>query len=109
MEVLNTIVDQLAMFAREQDLVARAKEGCSKFLHSAAEEDGLPRNLNFSDVRAAFCSHSLTFESSLLPYPFVSTRLDLYAGEDEVGWYKLIVRLDGQAEDDYLVFHPEPE
>ncbi len=84
MEVLNTIVDQLAMFAREQDLVARAREGCSKVLHSAAEEDGLPRNLNVSDVRTEFRSHSLTLESSLLPYPFVSTRLDLYAGEDEV-------------------------
>lgn len=106
MEDLNAIVDRLAAFAREHDLVAQAVVGCSKFLRNTAEENGLPPGLRPADVRAEFRSHSLTFESSSLSHPFVSTRLDLYAGEDEVGWYKRVVRLDGRAEDDYLVFHP---
>lgn len=108
MEDLNAIADRLTIFAHEHDLAEQAKDSCSKFLHNAAG-DGLPHNLNPSDVRAEFRSHFLTFESSLLPHPFISTRLDLYAGEDEIGWYKLIVRLDGQVENDYLVFHPKPE
>jgi hypothetical protein len=107
MKDLSAIADDLTGFAHEQNLVARALDGCSAFLKNEAQENGLPRQLSPSDIKSEFRSHSLTFESSLLSYPYVSTRLDLYAAGEEVGWYKLIVRLDGQNEDDYLVFYPE--
>ena len=109
MKDLTTIVNRLGEFGRQHDLIARAKDGCWKFLRNTASENSLPRGLIPSDVRAEFHSHSFTFESSLLSYPFVATQLDLYAGEEEIGGYRLIVRLDGEADDDYLVFHPEPE
>jgi hypothetical protein len=109
MEDLHHIVDRLAEFARRHDLIARAKDGCSKFLRNIAGENDLPRGWSLTDVRQEFRAHTLTFESNVLSYPFVVTQLDLYAGEDEIGWYKLVVRLDGQAEDDYLVFHPDLE
>lgn len=107
MKDLSFMIENLAEFAREQKLVARALDGCATFLNNESRENGLPRKLSSSDVKMMFRSHALTFESSLLSYPYVSTILDLYVAEEEVGWYKLIVRLDGQAEDDYLVFHPE--
>jgi len=53
-----------------------------------------------------FRSHSLCFENSLLSYPYFATSLDLYVNEEEVGEYRLIVFLDGQVDDDYLIFYP---
>lgn len=107
MENVSDIVDRLVEFAREQNLVARTLESCSLFLHNEAKENGLPRKLNPASVEMKFRSHSLTFRNNLLSHPYISTQLDLYVGDEEVGWYKLIVGLNGQAEDDYLMFHPE--
>jgi hypothetical protein len=107
MKDLNANIDSLAGFAHEQKLVARAFDACSVFLNNEAQENGLPHQLNPADVKIRFRSHSLTFESNLLPYPYISTQLDLCVGDEEVGWYKLVVRLDGQNENDYLVFYPE--
>ncbi len=107
MKDLSTIVDELAEFAREQNLVARALDSCITFLNNEAQEGSLPHQLSPSDVSMRFSSHSLTVESSSLTYPYVCTRLDLYVAEEEVGWYMLVVRLGGQDEDDYLVFYPE--
>lgn len=107
MEDLSAIIENLAGFAREQNLVARAYDGCSAFLHDELKEDGLSHNLSPSDAQMKFRSHSLTFESNVLSHPYIATRLDLYSKDQEVGWYKLIVGLDGQDKDDYLVFYPE--
>ena len=105
MKELNTIVDHLAAFAREQKLVARSLEGCSLLLRNEAKGNRLPRRLDPAAVKMNFRSHSLTFESGMLSFPYISTQLDLYVETEEIGWYKLVVRLDGENEDDYLVFY----
>jgi hypothetical protein len=107
MKDLSTIIENLAGFAREQNLVARAFDGCSAFLRNKSKEDNLHDDLNLSHVQMKFRSHSLNFESNVLQHPYIATRLDLYSKDQEVGWYKLIVDLDGQDENDYLVFYPE--
>jgi len=103
---LDYIVASFAEFARRQNLLERALEGCARCLEREANEKRLPRRLDPAKVRMSFRSHALTFESSLLAFPYISTLLDLYVGNDEIGWYKLLVRLNGEEEDDYLVFYP---
>lgn len=104
---LDQIVVPLAEFARRQELLARALEGCARFLETEAKGKRLPRRLDPAKVRMNFRSHALTFESSLLDFPYVTTQLDLSVGNEEIGWYKRLVRLNGEEEDDYLVFYPE--
>jgi hypothetical protein len=108
MEKPNAIVVTLVEFARDHDLIARAKHGCAVYLENSANDGDLPPGSESSDLRMEFRSHSLTFESSLLGYPYIATLLNLYVGDKEVGWYKLIVCLDGRVDDDYLVFYPTP-
>lgn len=104
---LDHIVVPLAEFARRQNLLERALEGCSRFLEREGRSKRLPRRLDPARVKMNFRSHTLTFESGLLDFPYITTQLDLSVGGEEIGWYKLLVRLNGEEEDDYLVFYPE--
>ncbi|WP_145241100.1 hypothetical protein [Urbifossiella limnaea] len=63
-------------------------------------------------VQAVFERSALVFDHGELSHPFVETRLGLYVPDPAGGWfrglrpvghYRLITRLDGTDEDDYLV------
>lgn len=104
MDELADAVNRLAEHARAYQLAERAGESCASFLRNEEAESSLPGGMKASEVVVRFRSHALFFESSLLGYPFITTRLDLMAGDEQVGYYKLISDLDGQVVDDYLVF-----
>lgn len=104
---LNIIISNLVEFAREQHLIEQTLDNCLKFLTNEFNENGLPHQWKPSDIEMRFRSHSLVFESGLLSYSYISTMLDLYVNDRDVGDYSLIIGLDGELVDDYLVFHPE--
>lgn len=68
-----------------------------------------------ADVQAVFERCALVFTHGILSHPFVETRFGLYVADSEAVWfrglrpvghYRLITRLDGTVEDDYLVLDP---
>jgi hypothetical protein len=104
MDELADAVNRLAEHARSYKLAERAGDGCALFLRNEEAESGLPGGLKAAEVEVSFRSHALYFDSSLLGHPYITTRLDLIARGEQVGFYKLITDLDGQVVDDYLVF-----
>jgi len=104
MDDLADAVNRLDQHARSYRLTERAGDGCALFLRNEEAESGLPGGLTAGEVEVSFRSHALYFESSLLGYPYITTRLDLMASGEQVGFYKLITDLDGQVVEDYLVF-----
>jgi hypothetical protein len=104
MDELADTVNRLAEHARSYKLAERAADGCALFVRNEEAESGLPGGLKAAEVEVSFRSHALYFDSSLLGYPYITTRLDLMARGEQVGFFKLITDLDGQVVDDYLVF-----
>ena len=104
MDELTDAANRLTQHARAYQLAERARDGCALLLRNEEGENGLPGGMRARDVEVRFRSHALYFENSLPGYPYISTLLDLIAGGEEVGYYKLISDLDGQVVDDYLVF-----
>ena len=49
-------------------------------------------------------SQMFAFYNPQLPYPYIVTTLGLFVGTRAIGDYRLITRLDGTVDDDYLVF-----
>jgi hypothetical protein len=107
------VVAALTALAAAQDLRRRAFDACRKWIRDGAAEgpDGL-RGWSAEEIEPHFRSCALYFESGILEYPFVATRLDLCVRDDSgtyfrglrpVGFYRLITRLDGSDEDDYFV------
>jgi hypothetical protein len=96
-----SMVAWLAQLAQRQDLIEQAREGCARWL----QNEGRDIHYALSDVRLAFRSHALCFAHARLPYPYVETRLDLLIADQEIGYYRLITRLDGSVDDDYFVLH----
>lgn len=109
----DAVAAMLALVDRH-DLRRRAEASCRECLHSAAT-DGDLLGLTSADVQAVFERCALVFAHGVLDHPFVETRFGLYVADPEAGWfrglrpvghYRLITRLDGTDEDDYLVLNP---
>ena len=106
---VSEVVAVLAGLAAAQNLRTRAIEGCRLALGNCAEDE-----TDWLDGWAAeqleprFRSCSFVFDSPI-GYPFVDTRLDLYARERLVGYYRFITLPGGAFEDEYLVIDvPNP-
>ena len=107
MGALDDIAGGLAAWAVEQGLIEKAEQHCDRWF---ANEGGTIDGWAGTELRKEFRSHCLCFESALLPYAYVVTRLDLYAPADwQVGHYRLITALSGEAQDDYLVIEQDKQ
>jgi hypothetical protein len=106
MDTLHGIVKHLSEWASERRLVQEAMRGCERWF---VNESGTIDGWAVADIRMAFRSQSLCFVSGLLSYPYFVTSLDLFASGEEtegfstIGEYRLITRLDGEVDDDYLI------
>jgi hypothetical protein len=113
-------VAAMRALADRHDLRRRAEASCRECLRSAAAEGDLA-GLAPEDIQAVFERVALVFDHGVLSHPFVETRFGLYVADPVAGWfrglrpvghYRLITRLDGTDEDDYLVLdqqrHAEP-
>lgn len=101
--------------ADAHDLRRRAEASCRECLRSADAEGDLA-GLAPADLQVVFERAALVFDHGILSHPFVETRLGLYVADPDAGWsrelrpvghYRLITRLDGTDEDDYLVLDPQ--
>jgi hypothetical protein len=101
-EELRGIRERLIELADRYDLVSQAKDTCARWLHESADV----LLYAVSEVSMDFRSHALVFRNAKLSYPYIDTRLDLSFNNREIGHYRLITRLDGSPENDYLIFEP---
>lgn len=109
-------VAAIRALADRYDLRQRAALSCHECLRSAAA-DGDLGGLALEDVQAVYERSALVFDHDILGRPFLETRFGLYVADPAagrfrglrpVGHYRLITRLDGTDEDDYLVLDPQP-
>ena len=113
---LEDIVKQLQDWAEERSLIEEAYECCRTFLENNEREDkeaGHTTRWKLSDIQLRFDRQSLVFKHGIFSHSFVDTQIGLYAAAESKGWfrdlqptgrYRLITSLDGQVEDDYLIF-----
>jgi hypothetical protein len=100
-----SILRFLSELASQQCLLERAIEGCEACFQN--EEGGLIAGWSSQELTKAFFTHSLTFKSCW-GWVYLCTELRLKnSSEQEVGSYRLITTLDGDADDEYLVFDIE--
>lgn len=101
---MSIIPDELVATLREHAKVQRLDERARDAIQSWLMEEGsLPHGCDPTQVRAEFASRWLCFEPELVSYPYIDTRLHLYAGICKIGYYRLITTMDGEADDDYFV------
>lgn len=97
------IVGVLTGLATAQNLRTRAIEGCRLWLaNSTEDETDWLDGWTAEQIESRFRSCSLVFDHPI-GYPFVDTRLDLYAQERLIGYYRFITLLDGAFDEEYLV------
>jgi hypothetical protein len=109
-------VAAMLALAGRYDLRQRSEESCRESLQSVAE-DGELGSLRPADIQVVFERCALVFDHAIVGHPFIETRYGLYVpdsagvysrGLRPIGHYRLITRLEGTDEDDYLVLE-EPE
>ena len=89
--------------AVEQGLSKRPSNTVTVPTEGGALGDWAGAELGKSSARTRLC-----FETALLPYAYVVTRLDLFAPDGrEVGHYRLVATLAGEAEDEFLVIEQD--
>jgi hypothetical protein len=113
---LENIVKQLQDWSEERSLIEEAYQCCRTSLENNERDDkevGHTARWKLSDIQLHFDRQSLVFQHSVFSYPFVDTQIGLYVVAESKGWfrdlqpigrYRLITSLDGQVEDDYLIF-----
>jgi hypothetical protein len=102
-----SILRFLSELASQQRLLERAIEGCEACFQN--EEGGLIAGWSSQELTKTFFAHSLTFQHRL-GWIYLCTELRLIdSSGQEVGSYRLITTLDGDTDDDYLVFDIEKE
>ncbi len=97
---LSDVVALLDHYATQQALFAHAEESCRRWFLNEPDEMAYP----LTAIRFERQSQALCFHNRHLPYPYITTTLRLFVGTREIGDYRLITRLDGTVDDDYLVF-----
>ncbi len=90
----------LSQHAAQQELFTRAEESCRQWFRNEPDEKPYP----LAAIRFERKSQAFAFYNAQLPYPYIITTLRLFVGTREVGDYRLITRLDGTVDDDYLIF-----
>ena len=117
-QAFQDLVTQLNSWADTSGLTDRAIKSCKFALRACSEDDievgVLPlKGWTLDEVKVGFVKHSLVFKHYLQTSPFIDTCIGLFVddpdgcfqnGEKPIGRYELISRLDGQIEDDYLIF-----
>ena len=117
---MSDIQTNLVELVDQQALVSRAMASCKIFLDNDRNENGfaadptkLISEFSVEDIELRFDKQSFVFENRLLGYPYFDTQLGLYvqtsSGELQIGHYRLITTVDGEASDDYLVFYPRSD
>jgi hypothetical protein len=102
----NSIVLYLSNLASKQYLIERAMRGCDKWFEN--EEYGLIGGWSRKDFVKEFFTFSLTFKRASWDLVYIDTTLNLLDKDgQEIGYYRLITTLDGEVDDDYLIFHKD--
>lgn len=97
---IEKLVKSLSDLEMNQRLVARAVDGCSKWM---ASEDFRVSADVVAEIEAKFHSQKLCFRHEELNYVYIETKLVLSYQEEEIGYYCLYTLPDGEAVDDALV------
>ncbi|MEM1096390.1 MAG: hypothetical protein AAGJ10_17465 [Bacteroidota bacterium] len=102
---MNDLLTRLDAHITTHRLVERAEEGFRAWLADPA--DVLPGGWATDELHAQFDSIHLCIRPAHVDYPYFDTRLRILRGNEQVGHYRLITKLDGTAVDDYLVLTSE--
>jgi hypothetical protein len=125
--MFDAIIQNLEKWSEENNLIEKTFESCKVSLQrTAIEEDKLFPTMNtgidmirgwkLNEIKLELDKQSLIFRHGVLSYPFIVTQIGLYIEEPEsfyfrglkpIGTYKLIVRFDGEVDDDYLIIDDE--
>jgi hypothetical protein len=125
--MFDDIIQNLEKWSQEQDLIKEAFDSCWTNLHNCATEEAemfptmntgidIIRGWKLSEVKLELDHQSLIFKHGILSYPFVLTQIGLYIEKPKscyfrdlkpIGTYRLIVRIDGEVDDDYLIIDEE--
>lgn len=111
---MTDVKHNLCELAEQQELASRAIAACKTWLNDNRYRDDdtvLIAEFAVDDIEFRFDKQSLVFKNRQLDYEYIDTQLGLYvhraSGELQVGHYRLITTLDGEAVDDYLIFYPD--
>ncbi|MEW6211374.1 MAG: hypothetical protein AB1631_23615 [Acidobacteriota bacterium] len=110
------IIRQLEDLTTRQRLITLAIESCRKALINCAEEDeaiGLKplKGYSLESIQLKFKKQSLVFRHDVFAHPYIETEICLCVEDREgiclndskpIGEYRLISKMDGEIEDDYL-------
>ena len=127
MDTIEEAVAALAALSTEQGLRERALALGREVLETTAADErqlDLPQLAGWSpeEIELRFERCALVFRHASIEYPFVDTQIGLFAKVDgaedlgldleadgltRIGSYRLITRLDGEVDDDYLEFEVE--
>jgi hypothetical protein len=116
---IKQLIEELQELVKKQNLQEKAIQYCKTALtNSKAEEIDLnlePLNgYELGNIQLQFKKHSLIFKNNVLTYPYINTTIGLYLINksrkspndlEEIGEYSLITLLDGEIDDDYLLFY----
>lgn len=114
------IIDYLTIWSEKHGLIETAIKSCKKSLENSIKEDQklclvALGGFSMDDIHLHFAGQSLVFKHNILEYPFVETTIELCISDVEgvylldrkpIGRYRLITKLDGEIDDDYLeIYH----
>jgi hypothetical protein len=125
--MFDDIIRNLEEWSQEQNLIEKAIECCKASLQNCSIEEaelfstmntgaGVLRGRQIDDIQLHFDKQSLVFKHGVLSCPYIDTQIGLYVADpkglyfrdlEPIGIYRLIVTLDGEIDDDYLVLDDE--
>ena len=125
--IFDNIIQNLEKWSSEQHLIENTFDSCKISLQNSAVEDAelfpamntgidIICGWKLSEIKLEFDYQSLVFKHGILSYPYIDTQIGLYIDRPEscyfrdlkqIGTYRLIVRLDGEVDDDYLIMDDE--
>jgi len=121
--MFDDIIRNLEEWSGEQNLIEHAIESCKISLQTCADEEAelfptmntgtdVLRGHKLGDIQLHFTKQSLVFRHGILSYPYIETVIGLYVAKpnssyfrdlEPIGTYRLIVKVDGEVDDDCLV------
>ena len=99
---MDDLLTRLESHITAHQLIERAKEGFHAWL---AEGGALPKGWSYHELHAQLDSIHLCVHPAHVAYPYMDTKLRILRGNEQVGHYRLITKLDGTAVDDYFVLN----
>tara|TARA_Y100000588_G_scaffold141771_1_gene155680 strand:- start:309 stop:674 length:366 start_codon:yes stop_codon:yes gene_type:complete len=108
---LNTSIEHVMSWIKENKMVERSKETCLLYLknyydaHKEEFEDMFPTIKDFSRIvptlhKTDLCLNNDSFEDG---YMYIVIYIRIEYGEEEVGYYKSVFDLNGEDVDDYIM------